>query len=287
MQNRKIIYGILGALLVIVLILGFIIHFLNQNNLQVVFFNVGQGDSILISSGVNQTLIDGGKSGKILLEKLGKYIPFWDRKIEVVISTHPDSDHIGGLVDVFKNYKVQTVIRTNTESESQIFAALNSVIKKEDSEVVEAKFGDVINFSDDVKMKIIFPFSSTLQKVQNTNETSVVAKLNFGKTNFLFTGDLPVEQESEILNRGINIESQVLKIGHHGSKYSSSQEFLQKVNPTDTIISVGQNSYGHPNPEALERIRIIGAKILRTDQVGDIEYDCKIETGNCQRKILR
>jgi competence protein ComEC len=246
--------------------------------------DVGQGDSILISQGSRQILIDGGKDGKVLLEKLGKYIPFWDREIEMVIETHPDADHIGGLIDVFAAYKIDNVMKTKMQSDSQTFLALEDEIENEKSQVVEARAGLTIRLDSDAALDVIFPFRSVDNpNGKDTNAASVVTKLNYGNNSFLFAGDLPIEQEDEIVGSGVTLKTDVLKVGHHGSKYSSGDEFLAAVRPEDAIISVGKNNtYGHPNQEALQRLILHKAIIHRNDNDGDIVYACKSVTAKCE-----
>ncbi|EKE16163.1 MAG: hypothetical protein ACD_11C00029G0043 [uncultured bacterium] len=284
MFNRKTIYGILFGLLAAGLILAGIIFYSKSQKLKVVFLNVGQGDAILISQGSNQILIDGGKSGQILLEKLGKYISFWDRKIETIVITHPDQDHIGGFADVFKSYKIETVVKTNAASSSKTFEFLSNDINSEGSEIVEAKKGVRISFPNGAEMDLIFPSSSVSENEKDTNSQSVVSVLKIGNYKFLFTGDLTAEKEEEISQKGFDISADVLKVAHHGSKYSTGEEFLKKVSPQEAIISVGKNSYGHPAEETLEKLRSIGTKILRTDETGDIIYKCRLPNEECQRK---
>jgi competence protein ComEC len=281
MKNRKIIYWILAALLVLAAVGGWMIFFLQRSSeLKMVFLNVGQGDAILISQGSNQILVDGGKSGKIVLEKLGKYIPFWDRKIEAIIITHPDFDHIAGLIDVLKSYDVKTVIRTDAKSNSATFGKLSESISAEQAKEVEARRGVALDFPGGAKMEIEYPFSKEdyiLSK--NTNDGSVVAKVVFGGNSFLLTGDFPIEKEEILVSSSENIQSQFLKISHHGSKYSTSDNFLEKVKPAEAVISVGKNNYGHPSSEVIERLERNGVKIRRTDQSGDVIYRCTEE--NC------
>ncbi len=285
MQNRKTIYLLTLSLLTLSLILAAIICLQSSKELKIVFIDVGQGDSILISQGNKQILIDGGKDGKLLLEKLGRHIPFWDRKIEAVIETHPDADHIGGLIEIFRTYEISAVMKTNARSESQTFKALEEAVSVEGSQIVEAQVGQKIILSEDAQMEIIFPFEKINESSKDTNAGSVVARLVYGENSFLLTGDLPGEQEKEILARGINITSDVLKVSHHGSKYSSSEDFLKEVGPRDAIVSVGKsNSYGHPNQEALQRIAKQGTKIFRTDELGDIVYECQEPNVECQKK---
>src|SRR3989344_4106796 len=157
---NKFFYYIIVAGFIIVLILGGIIFYQkNNHDLRVIFLDVGQGDSILIQQGMNQMLIDGGRNGKTLLEKLGRYIPFWDRQIEVIVATHPDQDHIGGLMDVFKSYKVAKVIRTDAKSDSRTFKAFEEAIKNENMDKIEAEKGVKIKFPAGAEGEIAYPFS--------------------------------------------------------------------------------------------------------------------------------
>jgi competence protein ComEC len=276
MQNRKIIYNILLALLALGIILFFIIQFsLQSQSLKVIFFDVGQGDAILISQGQNQTLIDGGRDGKIILEKLGKYIPFWDRTIETVIATHPDADHIGGLVSVAKNYKIESVLETSAQSDSQTYIAWEDLISSKNMQKIEALKNITIKFPESARIEILYPESSVIGAKNESNDRSVVARLIFGENKFLFTGDLPAEKEAVLIGCGADMKADVLKVSHHGSKYSTSEEFLKAVSPQDAVISVGKNnSYGHPAPEITDRLLKSGAKIWRTDVMGDIQYNC-------------
>ena len=276
MRNRKFIYSSLFFILLLAIILAVIIFYSQKNDLKVVFFDVGQGDAILISEGSNQVLIDGGKDGKLLLEKLGKYIPFWDRNIEMIVATHPDQDHIGGLINVLKSYRVDSILKTNAQSESETFKKFKEEITAENAQKIEAKKGLEIKLSDGAIIYVLFPIDSLPEAVDNaSNDNSVVIKLTYGENTFLFTGDLPSTQESVLINSEQNITAQILKVAHHGSKYATSDAFLDAVKPQDAIISVGKNnSYGHPNQETLQRLLAHKTKIFRTDEIGDIIYEC-------------
>lgn len=285
MFYRKSIYGILLSLLALAIVLGIIISYsLHSRDLKVIFLDVGQGDAILISQGGNQILIDGGKSGKTALEKLGKYIPFWDRTIEVLVATHPDQDHIGGLIDVAKTYNIETVLETGAKSDSQTFKAWEEEINKKPARKVEAMKGAVVKFPGGSEAKILYPFSPVNpEDKSNSNQYSVVIKLTMGENSFLFTGDLPAGQELPLMDSQVDIKSDILKVAHHGSKYSTSDEFLGAVRPAEAVISAGKNNtYGHPAEEVLERLRKRGIKIWRTDESGDIEYKCKNENEKCE-----
>lgn len=281
---NKFFYYIIVAGFIIVLILGGIIFYQkNNHDLRVIFLDVGQGDAILIEQGSNQMLIDGGRNGKTLLEKLGKYIPFWDRQIEIMVATHPDQDHIGGLIDTLENYKVNAIIKTEAESESRTFKALDELIREENADNIEAEKGVKIKFPAGAEGEIIYPFSSEAAALGESNAGSVVLKLTFGENNFLFTGDLPSEKELILIRDSLALNSRVIKVAHHGSKYSTSEEFLEAVKPEDAIISVGKNNqYGHPALEVIERILKHGIKIFRTDEMGDIIYECKNQNSKCK-----
>lgn len=281
-NNRKLIYGILIVLFVLVLILAGIIFSARKNVLQVTFLDVGQGDSILISEGSNQILIDGGKDGKLLLEKLGKYIPFWDRNIEMIIATHPDQDHIGGLIDILKSYQVDSVLETNAQSESETYKKLAEDIKAESAQKIEAKKGVKIKLSDGAIADVLFPIDSLPEAIDNaSNDNSIVVKLTYGENTFLFTGDLPSTKETGFINSSQDMTTQILKVSHHGSKYATGNAFLEAVKPQEAIISVGKNSYGHPNQEVIQRLLQRNIKIIRTDERGDILYKCEDINSKC------
>lgn len=287
MRNRKIFFSIICALFALAIILSVILFQTKKNSLSVVFLDIGQGDAILISQGSQQVLIDGGKDGKLLLEKLGKYIPFWDRNIETIIETHPDQDHIGGLIEVLKTYSVGNVLETRMQNDSQTFKKLEGLIVENKIEIIEAKKDVMIRFSNGAELQVLYPFESILGiDGRDTNIYSVVSKLIIGENKFLFTGDLPTTQEDELLVNNIDVRADFLKVAHHGSKYATGDAFLDKVRPIEAIISVGKNnSYGHPNQEVSQRLLARRIDILRTDEKGDIQYDCQSQQGKCHVKI--
>lgn len=275
-RNKKA-YLIILLLLAVSLILAGIIFSSRNQKLKIIFLDVGQGDAILISRGSNQILIDGGPNGQIIMEKLGKYLPFWDRQIEMLIATHPDSDHISGLIDAMENYQIGQVIDNGVSSESQVYKRFKEVIQEKNIRETEGKKGVKIKLAEDIPIEILSPDGTQAKdNPKDTNVSSIVAKLTYGPNSFLFTGDLTSEGELKLTGAGTGLASQVLKVGHHGSKYSTNQEFLDLINPQEAIISVSQNNrYGHPASEVMERLKEKGIKILRTDEVGDISYDCK------------
>lgn len=247
---------------------------------EVVFLNVGQGDAILISQGDVQIVIDGGRTSKELLARLGRHVPFWDRKIEIVIATHPDADHIGGLPAFLRTYQVDRVLTTGAESTTETSRLFQEAIRNRTGHEPTRVFrGAKITLPDGGELTVEYPFQpiSGIVPDVDTNEGSVVARFTYGETSFLLTGDLPRE-ETVLPEEGVVT---VLKVAHHGSKYSTSQAFLDLIQPKEAVISVGKNSYGHPNEGVLERLRQMGAVIHRTDEEGDIRYRC-LEQRACQ-----
>lgn len=276
MANRKIIYfGLVLIFIVAVILAGIICYNRQAGVLKVSFFSIGQGDSVLISQGANQVLIDGGKNGSLLLSKLGESIPFWDRSIEAVIATHPDYDHIGGLIDVVRSYSVGAVLETGAQSDSEAFKIWRKSVSEKGVEKVEAVSGVRLIFPSGARVEIVYPFTRiTEESTKETNDHSVVAKLNYNDNSFLFTGDLPSGREVALVDGKLYLDSQVLKVAHHGSKYSTSDLFLDAVKPHEAIISVGDNNYGHPDEGVINRLRSHGAVVWRTDEEGDIVYKC-------------
>jgi competence protein ComEC len=283
MPNQKRLYLILLFLIIICLILAGIIFHSQKQELTVNFLDVGQGDAILISQGSKQVLIDGGPNGQVLLEKLGKYIPFWDRNIEVVIATHPDQDHIDGLIDAMKTYNIGEVVDNSEVTDSQVYKKYQEIIQEKNIPRIKGQLGMNIKISDDAKLEILNPGENLDNNPKDTNLDSIVAKLTYGENSFLFTGDFPIEKESELLKGEAklpigSLASNVLKVAHHGSKYATSNEFLDKVAPKDAVISVGKNNrYGHPAQETLDRIISHKINVFRTDIMGDIIYECNNE----------
>jgi competence protein ComEC len=281
MKISRIYYFATVVLLIIFTYYSYQIY-VETKSLEVVFFDVGQGDSILIQKGTKQILIDGGPGGKTELAELGKYLPYFDREIELVIATHPDRDHIAGLVEVVRNYKIDKVLLTGAEKDTEVYKAWQDVLSYNKVEILEVWRGAEVKF-DDVHIKILNPAGKISADTGDSNNSSIVARLDYGSSSFLFTGDIESTAEKEILESGENIDVDVLKIAHHGSKYSSSETFLEAASPEAAIISVSKNnSYGHPTKEVLEALGKRNIEVLRTDERGDIIYKCKTQNSKCE-----
>lgn len=240
---------------------------------KVAFLNVGQGDAILISLGSNQLLIDTGKNGRALLAELGRQLPPWDRTIEMALLTHPDQDHVGAFPDLVSRYTVNTLLSAELPDTSAIGRAIRKEIDDRGIRRIEPRAGFTITFAADMHLETLFPGTDFVPNPKNTNGSSIVELLRVGRDTFLFTGDLP--KEETVLPA---IDIRVLKVAHHGSKYSTSDEFLNRMTPEEAIISVGKNSYGHPSEEVLARLAGHGVHVWCTDTSGTIVYACPVSS---------
>ncbi len=241
------------------------------NVLRVDILDVGQGDAILLTSpsGV-QMLIDAGRD-RAVLRALGEVMSFSDRHIDVVVMTHPDADHIGGFPAVFDRYEIGAVVGTNSHSDTALFGRFQNGIDNEGSELFEARRGMVIDMGSGVFVQVLFPYADT---IITGNDASVVAKVIYGKTSFLLTGDVGTSVEKHlVLREGDGLVSDVLKLGHHGSRTSTSRIFMESVQPNVAIISAGKdNSYGHPHKEVLDTLAGVGVPYLGTYEVGTVTF---------------
>ncbi len=236
----------------------------------VAFLDIGQGDAIYIESpsGV-QMLIDGGPDPSVLSE-LSKVMPWLDRSLDIVMATHPDSDHIGGLISVLRTYRVGRVITSGSTAETDIFQALYEAVSLEESTVDLVRRGTRIDMGEGMVVEVLFP--EQVFEVGDRNVNSLVVRVVYGESSWLLTGDIGIEQEEYLVGvYGEELQSDVLKLGHHGSKTSSSQLFLDAAAPSLAIISAGKdNRYGHPAEEVVARVAGAGVPMLATFEVGTI-----------------
>jgi len=261
MKNKKYLF-IFSLILINILL--YIFSF-SSPDLRVIFFDVGQGDSIFIETpNKHQILIDGGPSSSNIANKLSSFMPFWDKTIDLIVLTHLESDHVSGLFEILDNYIVENILWSGEYSESEKSKIWKEMIEKENANIYISNSLDQIILND-VYLKII----KVNGEITNTNDSSVITKLSYRDNSFLFTGDISSKVEKEIISQ--DIQSDIIKIPHHGSKYSSSEEFIKKVSPLLAVIQVGKNSYGHPTDEVLTRLSNFGIKVLRNDLDGDIQ----------------
>ncbi len=234
-------------------------------HLTVAFLSVGQGDAIYIETpdGV-QLLIDGGPDGTVLRE-LPKVMSWWDRSLDMILATHPDKDHIGGLVDVLSRYEVRQIIRTENESDTAVSSAFNFMAADEPGVTVHyARAGDVITLGASTTLTVYSPASDP--STWESNNASIVTRLTYGDIDFMLTGDASIGTEEYMVEEyGSELASEVLKLGHHGSRTSTAESFLDTVAPTYAVVSAGaDNRYGHPHAEVVERVQARDIELLDT-----------------------
>ena len=235
----------------------------NDNTLKIYYLDVGQADSILIDSNNEYMLIDGGNNNDgPLLVKYFQELGIKD--IKYIVGTHPHEDHIGGIDEVINNFNINQIFIPDAITTTKTFEDLLDSIEKKNLTFTVPTINNTYTLGESI-IKIIYTGTDT----SDLNNSSIILKLTYKKTSYLFTGDATNITEKKILNK--DIKSDVLKIGHHGSKYSSTENFIKKVNPKYAIISVGkENKYGHPNIETINLLKKYNIKTYRTDELGTI-----------------
>lgn len=240
-----------------------VINTSDADNLKVHFIDVGQADSILIEQNNEYMLIDAGNNedGPLLVNYFNN---LGITSFKYVFGTHAHEDHIGGLDDIIENFTIENFYMPEVITTTKTFEDVLDALEAKQVAFQTPKINDELTLKDS-KIKVL----SILNDDEDLNDTSIVLRLKYGTTSFLFTGDASSTIEKNILNK--EIQSDVLKLGHHGSRYSTSKEFLKKVSPTYAIISVGKNnSYNHPHSEVFKRLNEQNVKIYRTDEQGTI-----------------
>lgn len=273
MQKRLVLASAAAVLLIVTIVVWWIILQPKLHVLTVSFLNIGQGDSILVQGPTGrQMLIDGGPDQSVLRE-LPKVMGPLDRSIDLVVETHPDGDHITGLSGVFARYQVGTFMEPGVPGNTTPAAALAAATAAEPRLThVLGRRGQRIDLGGGAYAQVLSP-SGDVSQIP-TNNASVVMKVVYGNTSVMLTGDAPSTIEDYLVKKdGAELQSDVLKAGHHGSKYSSDDLWLATVHPSVVVISAGKdNHYGHPAPETIARIKNEGAKIFSTIEQGTITF---------------
>lgn len=285
-MNTKFVVGFF--LLILGTFLFALVRYPNSNVLQVIACDVGQGDGFLIVHRKYQILIDGGANRKIL-KCLDKYLPFWDRNIELVILTHPQEDHYRGLIDLFERYQIQNFILPQINSSNESFGVLKNRVREEGSSVIFAQSGQQVRVGL-IYLDILWPdmqfFSRNLEEIENfgneskienlyetkidPNDFSIVIEAKYKNFDMLFTGDINPQIISQLLESSKIGDIEYLKVPHHGSRNGLTKDLLDATKPEIAVISVGKNnSHGHPHREILQLLDE-NVTVFRTDLEGDI-----------------
>lgn len=235
-------------------------------SISVHFIDVGQGDSILIKAGSAAMLIDAGNPGdEDIIERYIKKQGV--EKLNYVIGTHPHADHIGGMASIIKDYPIDKILMPDVDNNTQTYENVLDAVDEKGMTITVPKVGAKYNLAN-AQFTVLAPNGSGYKDLNNN---SIVIRLVFGSTSFLLEGDAEDVSESEMLSKGFDLTSALLKVGHHGSNSSSTLPFLKAVKPKYAVISVGAgNSYGHPAANTLDRLTSVGAEIFRTDLLGTI-----------------
>lgn len=281
-QGQKILFFSLLGLFLLAGITGLLYgaglaawtHFYPREN-QLIALDVGQGDSILIrTAGGRNVLIDGGPDNSVVY-RLGRYIPFFDRQIDLVVLTHPEADHVTGLVEVLRRYRVERIWATGVLHTLPAYQAFWEEVRLQGILVESARRGRTVEIQG-LFLEVLWPEDKIWgnEFLEGLNKTSVVIKASFGKRKALLSGDLPKEEEALLVERyGGALRSGLLKVGHHGSKTSTSLLFLDAVRPQWGVISVGKdNRFGHPHYRVLRNLARAQVRVVRTDEEGDVGF---------------
>lgn len=276
-KDKKIIFLIL---VVFTALLGWEYSKYLNSDLRIVFLDVGQGDAVLVRTpGRHNILIDGGEgkqmNNKNIISKLWKYLPFFDREFDMVISSHPHLDHLGGLLNVVQSIKVKRILQSGVKYNTAEYQEWNRLINSKNIDYDIAVSGKEYLFKSsqgDVLLKVLYPFKNMENlEVEDVNDYSVVVLLEYADRKILFTGDISSDVEKGIADYKMAQDIDVLKVAHQGSDTSTSNLFLDSFNPEYAVIMVGKNNYGQPSRRVLKRLERRNIYILRTDKMGDIE----------------
>lgn len=265
----------LPSLIIVLFVLNIFLFQLDRKNskniLTFAVLNVGQGDALFIESPTGvQVLVDAGPPQRVLSE-LSKVMPFWDRKIDALIMTNPDLDHIAGFLDILRLYEVGMFFEPGTVNSSDTYKILQRQIKDKNIPNILARAGTRVHLGGGAYLDILFPDRDVYD--WENNMASVVAKLTYGDTSIMLTGDATKDTEQILLQKYKSdyLKSDILKAGHHGSKTSTGEEFIKFVEPQYSFISSGKdNKYGHPHQEVLDILESNNVNVLRTDELGAI-----------------
>lgn len=268
--RRFLVVWVLGGLV----FAGAAIAQLPDQRFHIWFLDIGQGDAVLIKTPEQHyILVDGGPKNYVL-EELAAVMPYFVKKIDLVVLSHPHADHMDGLVEVLQRYQVQGVLFSGPNYYSSVYDEFLRQIEEQDLPFWIAEMETDFRFGE-VLLDVIYPFEQVLaENFENVNNASVGLKVSYGDVNILLTGDLELEAERELVsNPFVDLRADIFKAGHHGSRTSSSWELLQKVKPKAVVIQCGlDNQFEHPHPETLKKFEKMGIEVYRNDLDGRVEF---------------
>ncbi len=270
-MNKLSIYISGGFVLLFVLLVSCLTMF-PDGKLHVYALDVGQGDSVLIQTPAREyVLVDGGPDDRVV-QKLSAIMPFYERRIDVMVLSHPHADHINGLVEILKRYQVRQILMTGVSYPYSGYNVFLKLVREKEIPII------FVDGSRDFRLHglifdILYPFNAIQgRSFENLNNSSLVFRLIYGKNIFYFSGDLEMEKEKELVESGMDLRANVFKAGHHGSRTSNSEVLLEKMKPETVMISCGvDNTFHHPHPETIQHFHERNIQVFRTDLQGTVE----------------
>lgn len=271
MRSAIKIYILIGLVFANIVLYDAIFGYFNRKQFSLYFLNVGQGDSELIQTRRAAVLVDAGPNQKAATN-LDAIMPAYRRTIDVAMITHPNADHMAGLLDILKRYRVRVLMVNGVADTSATYDAVMKAVHADNVPIVYARAGERVSF-ENVSLDVLWPRLDLPIPAQlpsnKANDTAIVSLVSYRSFKALLTSDVSQSVEQKLLSVLSDID--ILKVAHHGSKLSTSDALLEKIRPSYAIISVGRNTYGHPTQDVLARLREIGSSILRTDMNGTIQ----------------
>ncbi len=273
LNHRRRLF-VISVFILLLIITGLFLRS-TQHELLITFLDVGQGDAVLLTApNGNRLLYDAGPPTGAVVSALGKELGYFDHDIAIMVASHPDADHIGGFADLFARYTPKLYLDAHTYSSSEDFEVLEKDLKQRGVERRTLPVGSKIDLGSGVFIDVLAPERSNVDA--SINGRSLVLHVHYGAMSLLLTGDLEQDGESSLIERlGNRLHATILKAGHHGSKTSTSERFLDAVDPQLVIISAGaHNIYGHPHQSTLARLQSRNIEILQTAMMGNIHFSC-------------
>lgn len=269
-RSRFILFGVCILLITVLGVREWSLQ--ADGKLHIRFLSVGQGDSALITTPSGKIIVIDGGPDWSTLEDLGKYLPFFRRRIDLLMLSHPNLDHLASFPEILKRYRVGMIAMTGIGNTLPKYNQIFALSETQSIPILRMSAGKTLELGDGVLLTILWPPEKMPSGfTKNVNDTSVVARLEYKNHRVLFTGDMERPAEETLVRAHADLNADILKVPHHGSRTSSSTGFLLAIHPSLAVISVGENSHGHPRPEIIDRLRAVGAEVKRTDEDGMVE----------------